>query len=133
MSRIRTFVAVEVSSETRARAALLIERLQASQAQASWTRPENIHLSLKFLGDVEDRDIPDVCRAVARAVDQTGPMSLDIRGLGAFPGMERPRTVWLGVGEGPGRDWIVALQKRVEAELFEITDTTQREAPQVKF
>jgi len=117
-SRIRTFVAVQISAETRRRAGNLIERLRAAGADVKWVAPENLHLTLKFLGDVDAQEIPDVCRAIQTALADRAPFEFEVRGAGAFPKPDRPRTVWLGVTEG--QDDLIAMNDRLEKPLAKL-------------
>ncbi len=116
MALFRTFIAIEISSEVRNRTAELIERLRKSDAKVSWTRPENLHLTLKFLGDTADSKIPDVCRRVDAAVGEQTPFVASLQQLGAFPKVARPRTVWIGVNEGLAV--LQQLQSRIEDEMW---------------
>jgi 2'-5' RNA ligase len=113
--RIRTFVAVNIGSATCDCAAELIDQLRAAGADARWVDPKNLHVTLKFLGDVDAREIHEVCRAVEGAVAEAAPFELEIRGTGAFPNAKRPRTVWLGVGAGVQE--MVELNRRIEPPL----------------
>jgi RNA 2',3'-cyclic 3'-phosphodiesterase len=114
----RTFVAVEISQAIRARAAELIAALGGTTADVKWVEPHNLHLTLKFLGEVHEREITDVCRAVQRGAAQIEPFELEVRGAGAFPTAARPRTVWLGAGEGA--EQMVTLHDRVEDPLADL-------------
>jgi 2'-5' RNA ligase len=115
---LRTFVAVEINGPIRARAGELIAALAGTSADVKWVEPHNLHLTLKFLGDVHERDIAKVCQAVADGAVEVTPFELEIRGAGAFPSAARPRTVWLGAGEGA--EPMVVLHDRVEAALAEL-------------
>ncbi len=114
-SRVRTFIAVELGLDIRARATRLIAKLRDTGADVRWVEPTNLHLTLKFLGDVERNDVPAVCNAVLRAAADIPPFDLESRGVGAFPDVDRPRTIWMGIGHGEAE--MVALQARVEEEL----------------
>jgi len=111
----RTFVAVELAPANRAAAEKLIARLQATSADVKWVEPENLHLTLKFLGEVPTREIPKVCAAVERGTDQVEPFELQIVGAGAFPRIERPRTLWLGTRGGT--EAMIALHGHIEKAL----------------
>lgn len=100
MSRLRAFIAVELSPDVRGRAKKLIRALSQTGADVKWVDPQNLHLTLKFLGDVETNDTPELCRAVAAAANQCTAFDFTCLGVGAFPRPERPRTIWLGVDEG---------------------------------
>jgi 2'-5' RNA ligase len=115
MSTIRTFVAVEIPEEIRHRAAALVERLRVAQAKVRWTDLASIHWTMNFLGDVPDTQIPAICDAVAAAAKPFTPFDLIVRGVGAFPGVGRPRTIWLGAGEG--KEPLVYLQTALERQL----------------
>jgi 2'-5' RNA ligase len=114
---IRTFIAVAASPEIKSGAARLIGRLQRSQSTADvkWTSAENLHWTLQFLGDVDEREIPVVCDAVAAAVVGVEPFDLVARGAGAFPSPDRPRTLWLGAGQGAQA--MIDLQRAIERPL----------------
>ncbi len=117
-STLRTFVAVEISQQVRARAVELIAALGGAAAGVKWVEPENLHLTLKFLGEVHQREIVRVCQAVERGVAKVAPFELEVRGAGAFPTAARPHTVWLGAGDGTQE--MVALHDRVEDALAEL-------------
>lgn len=116
MNRIvRTFVAVEISAEMRTRAAQLIGRLGSTSAKVKWVEPHNLHMTLKFLGDVDMLEVPQLCQAVTDAVADSPPFEIEARGAGAFPDLRNPRTVWLGMGRGT--EEMVELHDAVERAL----------------
>ena len=112
---MRTFVAVEIGAAIRARAGQLIETLAAAGADVKWVEPQNLHLTLQFLGEVAVAEIPQVCAAVGRGTAAIGPFELEVRGAGAFPHPGRPKTIWLGAGSG--QQQMIALHDAVEAAL----------------
>ncbi len=97
---VRTFIAVETSAAVRQRAAELIAVFAATGAKVSWVQPQNLHLTLKFLDEVPLNSIPEVSAAVQTAAAAIAPFELEIRTAGAFPSAGRPRTLWLGTGQG---------------------------------
>lgn len=113
--KIRTFVAVAISSDVRVAAAELIDDLRGAGAEVKWIEPRNLHVTLKFLGDVDAGQIHHVCQAVEQAVADAAPFEFEVRGAGAFPDTRRPRTVWLGIGQGSRE--IAALNGRIEPPL----------------
>jgi len=115
---LRTFAAVEITNPVRAKADALIHALADTSADVNWVEPHNLHLTLKFLGDVHQRDIHDICRVIAKSVAKLQPFEIEVCGAGAFPNPARPRTIWLGVTAGA--DPMVVLHDRVEADLAEI-------------
>jgi RNA 2',3'-cyclic 3'-phosphodiesterase len=112
---LRTFIAVEMGAEVRKPATELIKKFRSARADVKWVEPHNLHITLKFLGEVEEAKTEEVCRAVTEAAAASTPFSLEICGAGAFPHLGRPRTIWLGTGEG--RQALVDFQRRIEAAL----------------
>lgn len=115
MPSIRTFVAVELSPRVLHRAGSLIDLLRVADAKVNWVRPQQMHLTLKFLGDVPDTETPDICRVVSRVAREFEPFEIICRGAGAFPNAERPRTLWIGIQDGA--DELKALQSALDEAL----------------
>ena len=115
---MRMFVAVDVSLNTRIRAKKLVDRLQRAGVEARWTAEDQLHISLKFLGEVGSNRSVEICRAVQRAAGRCESFSFECRGAGGYPNSERPRVLWMGVTEG-GTEF-KSLQHEVEEELSEI-------------
>ena len=111
----RAFVAVLLDETTRAAVAHEIERLRPLSKAVAWVPAENLHLTLQFLGEQTDARLTEAALALDEAAATAERFVLALHGVGGFPGMERPRIVWVGVAEGalPLR----ALQARVEAVL----------------
>ncbi len=95
---IRTFVACELPREIRSEIGRIQENLKHRQLRLKWVRSENLHLTLKFLGDIPVESIEPIAAAVGEAVRSYAPMSLSARGIGVFPGIRRPRVLWIGIG-----------------------------------
>jgi RNA 2',3'-cyclic 3'-phosphodiesterase len=100
MPRLRTFIAVEMSPRVLGRAGDLIDKLRVAAAEVNWVRPQQMHLTLKFLGDVPDTETPDVCRVVRQVAARFEPFEITCRGVGAFPNLQQPRTLWIGLEDG---------------------------------
>jgi 2'-5' RNA ligase len=115
MPRIRTFIAVELAPSVKARASDLIGKLRGASAQITWVQAAQMHLTLKFLGDVPDTDTPDICRVVQKVAADFEPFEVICRGLGAFPNLEHPRTLWIGITDGA--DALCALQAAIDDAL----------------
>jgi 2'-5' RNA ligase len=111
----RTFIAVSLPDHVRDRAIALVRQLQPAAGDVKWTARENLHWTLQFLGDVDDTDLPEVCDAVAAAAANVAAFDIEVRGAGAFPSGSRPRTLWLGAGQGSEK--MVALQAAIERPL----------------
>jgi 2'-5' RNA ligase len=115
MATIRTFVAIELPGSVKARAKLIVNELKQAGAKVTWVKPEQLHLTLKFLGDVPESDIPAVCRVVQEAVRDFEPFELVFRGCGAFPTTAKPRTIWIGVEQG--EEELRAVQEAIDIGL----------------
>jgi 2'-5' RNA ligase len=100
MARLRTFIAVDLGKAIRDRCVALQESLARSGAECKWVEPENLHVTLLFLGEVVDRDVPVLCKAVAEVCAKLAPFGVSVESAGCFPNARRPRVVWVGVGEG---------------------------------
>lgn len=94
---MRSFVAIEISEQSREALRLLGGRLRGSDVKASWVRAGNLHITLRFLGDVEPGDLDVLAEVLAKAYSGVEPFSLRVEGVGAFPNPRRPRVVWAGV------------------------------------
>lgn len=115
MTRVRTFVAVDVPATAQGRLVHLQSLLRSVPGDVRWTTGPHLHITLRFLGEVEADVIPRVGEATVRAVRQVPPFSIELSGLGLFPPAGRPSVVWVGVGSG--RDQLCKLQAALEDQL----------------
>lgn len=100
MSKLRTFIAIDLPEEVVNQTQQLVRQIDAISDGIKWVEPENMHLTLKFLGDVRQIETYDICQAMTRAVASIPRFEMQLHGAGAFPKLERPRTLWIGVREG---------------------------------
>src|ERR1700755_932085 len=98
---LRVFCAIELPDSVRSRVAERVRRLRSEfpDVRASWERPEKLHITLKFLGDVESARIERLSSAAARAVASIEPFELTIDEPGSFPPHGQPRVLWLGISD----------------------------------
>lgn len=115
VSEIRAFVAANLDSGLKAALARVQDRLKATRADVGWVRPENLHLTLKFLGQVEEGRLGVIGEAIAVAATGCGPIRLVFEGLGAFPSPRAARVVWIGLSHGA--EALAKLQTRIETGL----------------
>ena len=113
--KYRTVVAIEISAAVKERGAALICELDRESTGVRWVKPESMHLTLAFLGEVLAEGIPDVCRAVDVAVEGRSPFGIRLAGVGAFPNRSRPRIVWIGLDEGA--EQIVEMEGALSGQL----------------
>ena len=116
MTSWRMFCAIELPEEVRRQLEEHIVKLRKAvpDVAASWSRVENIHLTLKFFGNVALDRIPTISAAAARAVAEFSTFPIGIGNTGVFPKPSRPQVLWIGVSDPSGR--LSALQARLENE-----------------
>jgi RNA 2',3'-cyclic 3'-phosphodiesterase len=112
----RVFCAVGLPAAVRELVAGRSARLREEfpRVRASWVRAESLHLTLKFVGEVEPRRVEELSAAAARAADGAGAFELTLAGAGTFPPHGPPRVLWLGVADASGG--LSRLQRRLEDE-----------------
>ncbi|MGD2251897.1 MAG: RNA 2',3'-cyclic phosphodiesterase [Anaerolineales bacterium] len=117
---MRTFVAIPLPDLIHRKLADLIGQLKEATPGGSvrWVRAGGIHLTLKFLGELGQREVGEVSRLLKEVVPQVAPFVMDVTGLGCFPNLRRPRVIWVGIEESTGR--LSKLQSRLEAGFDEL-------------
>ncbi len=111
--KIRAFIAVPVTDEIRSEVESVERELKRIGADVKWVRPGNVHLTLKFLGDISPDDTARLKDALAEALAGKYGFEATVAGLGTFPrGGGKPRVVWMGLGSGV--DQLRALAASVE-------------------
>jgi len=116
MEQIRSFIAIELPDDLKLALIRLQEQLKSGKSTSvKWVDPYNIHLTLKFLGNISTDIVDKVTRALEEAVRGISPFHLETKGLGAFPSLKRVQVVWVGItGEV---DRLSQLQQRIESSL----------------
>ena len=114
---IRAFIAVDVPPEVKNHLRAVSAALGSLDLDARLAPVSSIHLTLRFLGDVEESRIPGIGDAIRRCARRAPPFSLEVRNLGAFPSRKRPRIVWAGVAGDGGLE---RLHRLLELELHEL-------------
>jgi RNA 2',3'-cyclic 3'-phosphodiesterase len=115
VSAIRTFICLEIPESIKERIEKLQRELRQMEAQVSWVKPVNIHLTLKFLGDVPQAKIPTVSAAVNRATGSCSPFQVTVGEAGCFPSPRNPSVLWIGISQMP--DTLRRLRDALEDEL----------------
>jgi len=109
---MRTFIAIEIPEEIKKEMVELQRRLRSSAVDASWPRPEGIHLTLKFLGEIPEAKVSEVQEALKSAASRSGAFRLEVEGVGTFPHPQNARVVWIGLSGDI--DKLTALQTAIE-------------------
>ena len=116
---MRAFIGLPASEEIRKRWSALLPRVKAIGVKASWVAPENLHLTMKFLGDVEDARLAEIRTAMDSSFASMDPVVLDSEGIGFFPDERRPRVLYVRYSKDAG---LLArhsdLEERLEALDF---------------
>ena len=115
MEFTRAFVAIDLGWGTTGILERVIKHLKSQIPDVRWSLPEQLHLTLKFVGEVDNRELPQLCEKVRAACAQSPPFSLQLKGIGAFPLDKPPRVLWVGVDEGT--DQLRALAERLDEKL----------------
>lgn len=126
MGKIRTFIAIELDENIKDGLTGLQERLkgEVSQGSVRWVRPEGIHLTLKFLGDVPADQIGEITEALRKSCQGFAPFSLSCGGLGCFPNFKHPRVVWVGIQEETKA--LARLHKSIEENVAPLGYPTEK-------
>ena len=97
----RTFIAIEVPEDVRSEAGRLQKQLATTGGMVSWVKPQNLHLTVKFLGSVDASRLQIVLPLIRTAVSASHSFDVQFERLGCFPNDRQPRVVWLGLTELP--------------------------------
>lgn len=114
---MRLFVALNLPDDVRRPLWDAIGPLRERELPVTWVRPENVHVSLKFLGEVDDARAPEIAAALTRAVHGARGIPMHIDGFGVFPDYRRPHVIWAGVEPEPALELLQHEVERVFAPL----------------
>ncbi|HUV51390.1 MAG TPA: RNA 2',3'-cyclic phosphodiesterase [Anaerolineae bacterium] len=115
---IRAFIGFELPEKIRSFISSIQEDLKSNKLDARWVQVKNIHLTLKFLGNINEEDAQRVGKAIFKSAADHAPISLAAKGIGAFPDINRPNVLWVGI---KGQiDMLIQLQKSLEDQLEKI-------------
>jgi 2'-5' RNA ligase len=118
---VRLFVALDISAAVREELGTLLAQFRSISTETKdkasrWVRAENLHVTLKFIGETAPEKLGDICEALA-AARLLEPLALEFRGLGFFPDGKRPRVLWVGIEASSA---LPALASRIEGALEKI-------------
>lgn len=116
--KIRAFVALKLPESTVSSIKRMQEDLKPYRFPVRWVRPENIHLTIKFFGEITESDIKNIGAVINNCAGNYAPLSLSAKGVGVFPSITRPRIIWAGIsGEA---SLLFALRNDLENRFEEI-------------
>ena len=130
MAMLRLFIAADISDAQRAATIELIDDLrkgiQFTKAHPTWVRPEGLHLTLKFLGNMDENHVAAIRKSVAGRLAGSAAFDCALGGLGVFPNARQPRVLWVGVRRGKRE--LAALAQKVETALAPLGFEPERRA-----
>ncbi len=114
--KVRAFLAIDPPEGVIRKIAVIQDALKKDiRGSIGWVRPEGIHLTLKFFGDIDREEIGTISGVVAGHAAAVPALKLDIQGLGVFPNARRPRVLWVGVGGETAK--LLGLQQAIDGEF----------------
>ncbi|MFH0732682.1 MAG: RNA 2',3'-cyclic phosphodiesterase [Candidatus Omnitrophota bacterium] len=111
----RAFIAISLTRQLHDELSILQDKLKQSNADVKWSEPENIHLTLKFLGNITDEQIKNVVLSLKKISSGFNAFSVHLAQVGAFPKTSYPRVIWVGMDEGA--ETVKRLNQSIENEL----------------
>lgn len=118
MAKIRSFLAIELPKEIIGKLSEIQDNLKPSVSQVKWVRPESVHLTLKFFGNIEEKTVDEISQVLKKVAAKISAFVIDVKDIGVFPNILRPRVIWVGV-ESSGRTLDI-LYKETEVSLKKI-------------
>jgi len=115
---IRLFIAIELPAVQKQRLEDIQSKLKRKAPAVRWVNPKNIHLTLKFLGDMEENSLPEVEKIVDACARECRPCSIRLCGVGAFPNIHSPRVIWVGIQDESGT--LKTLAQKLESLLTKL-------------
>jgi RNA 2',3'-cyclic 3'-phosphodiesterase len=113
---MRLFVGVDLPGQVKDVLSSVVERLRPEAPAAKWVPRDNLHLTMSFLGEIDESRVPGILDALAEAAgNEPGPIDTVLEGSGAFPSPRRARVLWVGLGDPHGR--LASLAGAVASQL----------------
>ncbi|MBI4680001.1 MAG: RNA 2',3'-cyclic phosphodiesterase [Nitrospirae bacterium] len=114
---MRCFIAIELPEAVKSTLSGIEEDLKKSKADVRWVKPDNIHLTLKFFGNIEEKKTEKIIEIMENICNQYAPFTIEIKGMGTFPNIKSPRVLWVGI---EGNDTLKTLQEEIENKMESI-------------
>lgn len=96
---MRCFIAIDISADVREAIGNVVGKVRTISKGIRWIPPENIHITLKFLGDVKEDRIQEIERLLLQLCVKYSPFTVNVSGMGAFPSLKRPNVLWVGIND----------------------------------
>lgn len=114
---MRSFIAIELPEKVKSAISELQQELKERKADIRWVKPDSIHLTLKFLGDTDEKILDRIIEAAKAACSGYSKFDLETRGVGVFPDMRAPKVLWAGISDN---DSLTELKKDIENGLAKL-------------
>ncbi len=114
---MRCFIAIELPEAVKSTLSGIEEDLKKSKADVRWVKPDNIHLTLKFFGNIEEKKTEKIIEIMENICNQYAPFTIEIKGMGTFPNIKSPRVLWVGI---EGNATLKTLQEEIENKMESI-------------
>jgi 2'-5' RNA ligase len=111
---LRCFIAIELPDSVKSSLSRLQDELKKCNADIRWVNPGNVHLTLKFLGNIKEEMLQTIINGIEKVCRSRNPFNLEIKGIGMFPNAKSPRVLWLDV---ENNSLIMSLQADIEKEM----------------
>jgi 2'-5' RNA ligase len=111
---MRLFIALPLLEETRLALEKVLEQLQRASSEVRWVRPENIHLTLRFLGETDASQVAALSRSIDQISAPRPAVDLRLDRLGGFPNLRKPRVFWIGTTDLQATGSLVDLAQQIE-------------------
>ncbi|MEO0076828.1 MAG: RNA 2',3'-cyclic phosphodiesterase [candidate division WOR-3 bacterium] len=118
LQKIRAFIAVEIPQKVRTEICQLIDRFAQTGQSVKWVKPENLHITLLFLGDIDQNFLQQSIEQLTGIAKSEKGFKMSLKNFGAFPSQRMPRVVWIGVDQGAQA--LIDLQAKIEAAFTTI-------------
>jgi len=112
---VRVFIAIGLESSIKEKIARIQTRLKVTQDKIKWVEPSSIHLTLKFLGEIEEEKLEKVHQITGELGERVSPFKIEVKGMGVFPGFSSPRVIWIEARDTSGE--LEELAARLEEAL----------------
>lgn len=113
--KVRSFIAIALPDELESKLSNVVESLKEVNARIKCVSPENIHLTLRFLGYPEESKLKDIEQVMEEALKDIQPFEILLKGIGAFPNPGKPKVIWAGVETGA--EEVCAMREKIEKGL----------------
>lgn len=118
MDEIRAFIAIDIPHSLKEKISVIQDRFRSLKGYIGLVRPSNIHLTLKFLGNISEKQISDIKGSLSESAKGILSFTLNVTEVGVFPNIRYPRVLWLGLEDVSGR--LTLLHKNIEDNMFKL-------------